>query len=93
MTDVQKAIRLSNSLLGRVNRVVRRMETKDEYTAMGRVTEVGVLRLAILRGIVGLEKELDKKYGKEPAFGMKDHFVRAAQAPEGQTDPQEKSDE
>jgi hypothetical protein len=63
---VQKAVRLSRPILARIATVLEAMEKDPRYN-WARVTEVGVMRLAIVHGLTHLEKQLKaKKQTKDP---------------------------
>ena len=61
MTDkVQKALRLSRTMLDRADALVEELRDDERIAAMGRMSQTQVLRLAIIKGLQILEKELDE---------------------------------
>jgi hypothetical protein len=63
MERTQVAVRLPKEVLTRAARLVDPMKRHPEYSAW-RVSRNGVLRLAIMRGLEVLEKELGANRGE-----------------------------
>ena len=66
MTDyVHTGLRLSRAMLDRADTLIPELARDDRVAAMGTISQSAVLRLAILKGLKVLEKELDDHDAKD----------------------------
>tara|TARA_R110000824_G_scaffold389349_1_gene585398 strand:- start:177 stop:377 length:201 start_codon:yes stop_codon:yes gene_type:complete len=62
---VQKALRLSRTILDRADALIDELAGDERIAAMGSMSQTAVLRLAIIKGLKILEKELDDHDAKD----------------------------